>query len=284
MEATKRRIGFSSHCFSRAIPIEEVIELGLSHRFNAMELNVDATTFNPDVVKPSTVDWVAGISRSGEVRFSMHAPEDVNFAAPDSDGRKVAVQETEKAIRLAARLAIDTVVTHPGKVVGVDGQTRADGRQQTIEGIARCAQTARDLGVRLSVENLCHVTGTVAPSVASFLTMCEQIGLSLVAMTLDTGHTFVDGLVQTVNVMRPYINHVHIDDNSGAKSEHLELGRGALDFPAIAEFLRSFTGNINIELKRTGKENSMEQDAGPVLRSREYLRRLLDGSPRGIDG
>ena len=78
-----------------------------------------------------------------------------------------------------------------------------------------------------------------------------------------------------------YVNHIHLDDNSGQRSEHLELGRGNIDFQAIAGYLRKFEGSLNIELKRTHSDNTIEQDGAPVLRSREYLLRLLNGTPTG---
>jgi len=63
-----------------------------------------------------------------------------------------------------------------------------------------------------------------------------------------------------------------MDDNSGQKSDHRELGKGTIDFFAMADYLRTYEGIINIELKGYG-EDSMR----PVLRSREYILRLLEG-------
>lgn len=277
-----KRIGFSTHCFSRSLPIEEIIGFGLAHRFNAMELNVDQTTFNPEIVTNRTKHWIRGISESGEVRFSMHGPEDVNFSDYTAEGRQDAIRRVEAALRLAAELQINTVVIHPGKVPPESGLAgRAEAREQTVATIKRCAHIARSLGVTVSVENLCHVKGTVAPSIESFWEMCQDVDLSSIGVTLDTGHSFVDGLERTVSVIGQYVNHIHIDDNSGQRSEHLELGRGNIDFQAIAEYLRKFEGIINIELKRTRAGNTKEDDGAPVLRSRDYLLRLLNGVAGG---
>ncbi|RLB31785.1 MAG: hypothetical protein DRG87_01510 [Deltaproteobacteria bacterium] len=275
-----KRIGFSSHCFSRSLPIEEIIEFGLTHRFNAMELNIDQTTFNPEIVTDATRKWIRGISESGEVRFSMHGPEDINFSDSTAEGREEAIKRVEAALRLAAELKIATVVVHPGKVpVDRGPQGLAEAREQTVSALKRCAEIGRSLDVIVSVENLCHVEGTVAPNIKSFLGMCEQVDLATIGVTLDTGHSFVDGLENTVSVIGEYVDHIHINDNSGQRSEHLELGRGNLDFQTIAEYLRKFEGIINIELKRTYIDNTKEEDGGPVLRSRDYLLRLLNDVP-----
>ncbi len=275
-----KRIGFSSHCFSRSLSICEIIEFGRTHRFNAMELNVDETTFNPEIMTDTAKKMIREISESGEVRFSIHGPEDVNFSDSTDEGRREAIRRVEAALRLAAELKIATVVVHPGKVAVDFGNGGIVGvGAQTIAGIKRCTETARSLGVTVSVENLCHEKGTVAPNIKRFLEMCEQVGLSKIGVTLDTGHSFVDGLENTVSVIGEYVDHIHIDDNSGQRSEHLELGRGNIDFQAIAEYLRRFEGIINIELKRTKNDNTKEEDGAPILRSRDYILRLLDGVP-----
>ncbi len=276
-----KRIGFSSHCFSRSLSIEEIVEFGLVHGFNAMELNVDQTTFNPEIVTDTAKKWIRGISESGEVRFSMHGPEDVNFSDFTDEGREEAISRVEAALRLAAELKIATVVVHPGKFpVDRGPEGLAEAREQTVAALKRCAETARSLGVTVSVENLCHVKGTVAPNIKSFLEMYEKVDLATIGVTLDTGHSFlVDGFEHTVSVIGEYVDHIHIDDNSGQRSEHLELGRGNIDFQAIAEYLRKFEGIINIELKRTHIDNTKEEDGAPVLRSRDYLLHLLNGVP-----
>ncbi len=275
-----KRIGFSTHCFSRSLPIEEIVEFGLAHQFNAMELNVDQTTFNPEIVTNTTVKWIREISESRQVRFSMHGPEDINFSDLTAEGREEAIRKIEAALRLAAELKIATVVVHPGKAPvdrGSDGL--AEARKQTVSALERCIRTAGPLGVKVSVENLCHVKGTVAPDIKSFRGMCEEVDLATIGVTLDTGHSFVDGLQNTVSVIGKYVDHIHIDDNSGQRSEHLELGRGNIDFQAIAEYFRKFEEIINIELKRTHIDNTIEEDGAPVLRSRDYLLQLLNGAP-----
>jgi sugar phosphate isomerase/epimerase len=274
-----RRIGFSSHCFSRSLAIEEIIEFGLTHRFNAMELNFDQTTFNPEIVTVATKERIRRIGKNGEVRFSMHGPEDINFSAVTAESRKEAIMKVEMAIRLAAELKIATVVVHPGNVpVNGGPEAQAEAREQTVMALRRCSKTARPLGVTVSVENLCHLKGTVAHTIESFFKMCEEVDISSIGVTLDTGHCFVDGLAYTVAVIGDYVNHIHINDNFGQISDHLELGRGNIDFPSITAYLRKFAGIINIELMRTHSDNTIEDDGAAVLRSRDYLLRLLNGS------
>lgn len=275
----EHRIGFSTHCFTSYPPIEMVIDWCLKNEFNAMELNVNRTNFNYELLNHSTLRLLQRINQSGKVRLSMHAPTDMNFAAQEPEIRRDTIERTIQAIRLAADIGIEIIVLHPGQhALNISDMEHENALNRSISGIQECAIYAGDLGVNVSVENLCHVPGTVAPDIDSFMDMCEKIGLDLVGITLDTGHSFIDGLEHTVSVVREYVNHIHIDDNSGSKSEHLELGRGKLPFYSIAKFLREFRkGNINIELKPKLESKDFTKNGLPVLRSRAYLQALFEG-------
>jgi sugar phosphate isomerase/epimerase len=268
-------IGFSSHCFPKNTEMERILDFCEEHAFNAMELNTNTQNFDLRTVKEPVLARIRRMADSGQVRFSLHPSDGVNFADPTPEGRRRSLDKTEEALRVAAGIGVAIVPIHPGQVSrdATPGQVE-EGLSHTVAAIRRCAATARELGVGLSVENLCHVKGTVAPDIRGFMTMCETIGLSLIGMTLDTGHAaLVDGLEQTVAAIGRHVNHIHLDDSSLLRSDHLELGTGKIDFPAIAEYLRTFDGMLNIELKVRG-----EDYGGPILRSREYLLRLLSGS------
>jgi sugar phosphate isomerase/epimerase len=272
-----KRIGFSTHCFSRSLTIEEIVEFGLAHRFNAMELNINQSNFNPEILTDTTKEWIRSISESGAVIFSMHGPEDINFSAATDESREEAMRSVEAVFRLASELNIATVVVHPGQVPGDRGpQGLVEARKRTVTALKRCVENARSLGVTVSVENLCHLEGTVAPDIGSFFEMCREVDISSIGVALDTGHCFVDGLERTLSVIGEYVNYIHINDNFGKISNHLELGRGNIDFLSIAEYLRKSEGIINIELMRTAIDNTMKEDGAAVLRSRDYLLRLLN--------
>ena len=253
--------------------MEQILDFCLEHEFNAMELNSNLKNFHPQRVKESTLERIKKINGSGKVFFSLHAPEDINFSDSLEEKRADSIKRVEEAIRLASRLGIKTVVVHTGTIdEEATPEKLEEAVSQNISSIRRCALTAKKLGVLVSVENLCHVKGTVAPDILSFFEVCKKVDLSLIGITLDTGHaSLVEGLEQTVSVIGQYVNHIHIDDNSNQKSDHFELGQGKINFYAIANYLKRFKGIINIELKIYGKDY-----AGPILRSREYLLRLLD--------
>jgi sugar phosphate isomerase/epimerase len=268
------KIGFSSHCFPRDMEMGKILDFCEAYQFNAMELNTNGTNFDLLKVGASLLERIKKMSDSGKVRFSLHPSEGVNFSDALEANRRNSIEKVETAIGLASGLGIKTVSVHPGTVNGDGAPERVqEALSQTISGIRRCASTARQLGVEVNVENLCHVKGTVAPDIVSFFRMCEVIGFSLIGVTLDTGHAhLVDGLTPTLSVIGRYVRHIHIDDSSGKKSDHWELGKGEIDFYAMADYLRTYDGIVNIELKIYG-----DDCIGPILRSREYVLRMLGG-------
>ncbi len=254
------------------MPIEEILEFCFAHDFNAMELAVNSTNFDPPRVKAYTLMQIRELSDSGRIHFGLHGPE-VNFSDPKVERREESVRKLEEAFLFSSIFGIKTVVVHPGRIIGeVTHEKYREALSQTVSGIRQCALRAKTLGVIPSVENLCHEKGTVNPDIDSFLAMCKEIDLSLIGITFDTNHAgLVDGLERTVSVIGPYVNTIHFSSNKGQKSDHCPPQEGVIDFYDIEGFLRAFEGLTIIELNDTGKES-----AAAILRSREYLVHLLN--------
>ena len=275
------KIGFSSCCFPEEMPIEEIIQFCLDHQFNAMELSrksfflkaINSTNFNPPTVKASTFEWIKKISASGKIRFTLHGPGDINFSDALAERREDSIRRVEEAIHLSSILGIETVGIHPGRLMGeVTPEKLKEAISQNVSGIRRCALKAKELGVIVSVENLCHEKGTVNPDIDHFMAMCKEIDLSLIGMTLDTNHAgLVDGIEKTVSVMGPYVNEIQFSSNKGQKSDHCEPSQGVIDFYTVQGFFKKYNGITIIELNET-----KEESAGAVLRTREYLLNLLN--------
>lgn len=267
-----QRIGFSSCCFPEAKSIKDIIDFCLEHQFSAMELEINTTNFNPLKVKISTLEWIKELNVSQQVFFSLHSPGEINFSDPSPANRKESIKKVQDSIQLAADLDVDTVVVHPGRVIGEFSlENRRIALEQNINAIRQCALLAKKLGVIVSVENLCHEKGSVNPNIHSFFDMCKKIDLSIIGVTLDTNHAgLVDGVEKTVSIIGRYVNHIHFSSNKGQKSDHCEPAKGIIDFYAVADFLKYYRGLNIIELNQTGNDSG-----AAILRTRDYLFKLL---------
>ena len=259
------RIGFSSYCFPETISIEEMLQFCLEHKFNAMELAIGHSNFIPEELKASTLTLI----KNSGISFSIHSPwKVINFSDPAPERREISIKKVEDSIMVASKLGARIVVVHPGNVNGEVTPEKLDvAVEQNVSAIKQCALMAKELGITISVENLCHQKKSVTPNIISFLSMCKKIGLSIIGVTLDTNHAaLADGIAQTVSIIGEHVDHIHFSSNKGKKSDHCEPDIGVIDFHQIGGFLKKFNGLTIIELHEIGKES-----AGAILRSREYL-------------
>lgn len=62
------------------------------------------------------------------------------------------------------------------------------------------------------------------------------------AVCLDTAHALISGspLEPWLSVLKPYIRHVHINDNDGKEDLHLAVGNGTFSWDTYDEWIRSF--------------------------------------------
>lgn len=265
------KIGFSSSCFPGEKSIEEIVRFCLENHFTAMELVVNDTNFDIRNVNDLTIALIQDISSSGIISFGLHSPEDGNFSDPIIEKRASYEIQVTKSIKFAARLGAKFVVVHPGIVPYEFTKENLDfALEQNISAIQRCALTARELDVKVCIENLCHISGSVTPNIVGFMNMCEAIGLSLIGIALDTNHAgLVDGIEKSVSIVGDYVEYIHFSSNKGYKSDHCEPDVGVIDFFTIADFLRKFTGQLIIELNELGSESM-----NAILRTRDYLYRI----------
>jgi sugar phosphate isomerase/epimerase len=248
--------------------MEDILSFAQLHQFNAFEFALNDANFDPENLDEELCGQIRGMAGSGTICFSLHGPEEGNFSDADPQKRDDAMREMQNAIRLAKDLCIPRVIVHPGQVDGtITKESLREAFRQNVEGITQCFKTAKSLGVKISVENLCHQKASVTPHIQDFIELYRSLASSEIGITLDTGHAaLVDGIVMTVQVIGPYADHIHFNSNSGQRSDHVEPRKGVIDFYETADYFRSFNGTTIIELNDTGDESGEA-----ILRTRAYL-------------
>lgn len=78
-------------------------------------------------------------------------------------------------------------------------------------------------------------------------------GIKRLFVTLDVGHAFIYGgnaMIRRYIKTFDNISHLHLHDNNGERDEHLAIGHGKIDFPALAAELkkRGFDGTATLEV------------------------------------
>jgi len=185
------------------------------------------------------------------LNYSVHAPfADLNVASPSKPMLKASVKRLKKSMQYAWDLDSYLWVFHPGSKSGISSFYPGADWKQNASSIMDLHKTAKDLGLKIAMENLPEKYNFLMKTPQDFLSFYEETGLDDIGVVLDTGHANLEGQIQPFIQQLPRkITHVHISDNHGVTDEHLGLGHGAIDWQQFAKTLKAadFSGTILTE-------------------------------------
>lgn len=268
-------IAVSTYSFGPEAVARDVLEFALRHGIRGLELG-SWKLWQENLSPEERHNLRRAVAQEG-LRLSIHfIHRGVALAAHDPERRKMHLDQLLGTIRLLRDLGGEVVVLHLGQVAHptvpppqASEETRREALLLGIDTLKRAARVAEEEGITLCVENELQRPGDVVRSYRELLEVVRAVGSPAVGVTLDTGHAArTEGLEPALKLFGPLIRHIHIHDSQGGE-DHLELGRGALDFRPLAPFLRGFPHILTMECQDTGDPE------GAVLRSRDWLEALL---------
>ncbi|WP_031510437.1 sugar phosphate isomerase/epimerase family protein [Streptomyces megasporus] len=178
-------------------------------------------------------------------------------ADPDARGARVRLLLT--AVRVAADLGATAVHCFSGRTPPDTDEETA--WKRLAEAVAPVLEAARAAGVPLAVE---PEPGHLLADLAGFHRLRADLGdPDGLGLTLDIGHCQClepDPPADCVRAAAPWLRHVQIEDMRRGVHEHLPLGEGEIDFPAVLAALHEadYGGLVGVELPR-------DSHAGPDL-------------------
>ncbi|MGW7206352.1 sugar phosphate isomerase/epimerase family protein [Streptomyces sp. NPDC054837] len=188
---------------------------------------------------------------------------------PDPDDRARRVDLLIRAVRVAADLGAHALHCFSGITpTGTDQDTAWKRLAESLTPVLGAAATA---GVPLAVE---PEPGHLLATLTDFHRLRRELGdPELLGLTLDIGHCqCLEPLppAACVRAAAPWLRHVQIEDMRRGVHEHLPLGDGEIDFPAVLAALAGtgYRGLTVVELPR-------HSHAGPHFaeQSLPFLRR-----------
>jgi len=155
------------------------------------------------------------------------------------------VAETEKILTRAAEVALGlgvaTVVHH------TNGATLAGDGPQRLAAEADVLRRCHKPGMRWALETM----STLAHC-EYMLALADELGLEVAGVNVDTGHANLGdlGAARAVRMAGGRLITTHLQDNHGARDEHLPPGDGAIDWEDVAAALREigYPGCLMLEL------------------------------------
>ncbi|HUG18600.1 MAG TPA: sugar phosphate isomerase/epimerase family protein [Planctomycetaceae bacterium] len=239
------------------LPIEDCIDLAAEAGFDAVEiLHIQMRQEdNAYLQMLKRRAFVNGLALCG---FSTHQ----GFVSPDAESRNRNIEHTLKCIELAYRLGIPTIRVNTGRwgttksfdelmankgiEPRLEGYTDDQGFEWVIDSLEKCLKKAEECGVVLGLENHWGL-GRTAEGV---LRIVNAIDSPWLQVTLDTGN-FLENIYEQQKLMAPRTVYVQAKTYYGGGTWYtLEI-----DYPRVAEILRSVDYRGYISLEFEGKED-----------------------------
>ena len=229
------------------MPFRKAADLVQPH-FRHWELVSEAQHFLPDI-EP----YVSEFLETGGMSMSVHAPfSDINLAAFDERGRRYAVSTICEIIEISGRLGIGPVTLHPGVVGPIQRYDRERVAALTRKSLEDILAEAGDAGVRIALENMPVMKGTICQTAAELERMLEGLDMGI---CLDIGHANISGQIGEMLGLESRFVNMHVHDNVGGPTDqHLALGEGNIDFTLLRGL--GYRGNHVIEANNANMEEA----------------------------
>lgn len=133
----------------------------------------------------------------------------------------------------------------------------------------RCARIADKWELRLTMETR---AGDSVSNTDGFLRLSEAVDDPNFGMAFDTAHLHAQKEILPLSVekLRDRIFYIHASDNDSRTNEHLEIGKGTIDWVSLFQALRKhgFDGYVTLDI------GDCPDPKGAYQRSRDYLETL----------
>jgi len=155
----------------------------------------------------------SGFTRPSELAWDI--------SDPDAAVRNRAIHMHQHVIRAAAKLGANHVALHAGPQ-----ETGSDRLKASRDSIFELAETAREVSVKIAVENL--PPGHLGSSIADMQYLLDGSDSSVVGLCLDTGHAGIgpESPVDYINVFSDRLTAVHWHDCHQGQDAHRFPGMG----------------------------------------------------------
>jgi sugar phosphate isomerase/epimerase len=216
-----------------------------------LEISEFCTAYNMDKDFPM---WDSKVKSeiSGIDRRILHAPFNELFpSAIEPMVVEAARKRYAQSFSLARSYGINRMVVHAGHVPAIYYDIWFVKR--SVEFWKEYLKDKPD-SFRIMLENVLEEHPEPLAEIA------EKVDDPRLGLCLDIGHANINSrrpLGEWINVMSPYLKHVHLHDNQGIKDQHLELGEGTIQLSRVIEKIESLCPGTTYTLETLDPEKSI---------------------------
>lgn len=194
---------------------------------------------------------------------------DINLASLNPGIRAESVKQIIDQITLASDLGAKLIVVIPGKRHPLIAQSfETVWQNYARESVFRCVEHAEKNGIVFGLEN---GPSLFVDNAEKMLFVLNEVNSSQLKFVFDAANaSMVEPIDQALDKVKDNLVHVHLSDTDGKKWTHSPVGKGTIDFAAVAAKLKAmnYTGVSILET------TSREDPNGGIINSIEKLTAL----------
>ena len=249
---------------STTVILPEELESGLERikkvGFNEVELLWEPPHFSLGM---DSIEEIHSLMNRFDLSMRVgHSPiGGIDLASLDIGKRKASLAEVARSFTFFKELGAESVVVHPnGSYPDMFSMYREENRDASVtktkESILELVESAIDTGIKIALENLCHV-GSARPlhSMEDLFELIADMPREYVGLCLDTTHAKFSGHdpLQQLNVAADRLFTLHLHDTDGNGDQHWVPGKGIIDWDGFIGRLAdlNFTGSRTLEVAST---------------------------------
>ncbi len=207
---------------------------------------------------------------------SVHAPfsSEVDISRLDNGGQEFALEQVDKAIKMAERLGAGIVVVH-GSAEPIGEEERAKRLSKSRSGINILNQHVQSSGVRLALEVLPRTC--LGNTVDELQLLLADVPQEHTGACLDANHLANPSqLPDAVRQLGERIITLHVSDYDGIDEKHWMPFRGIVDWGAFANALRDIGYNGAFIYETRPEEGDTLEEKLEIIHSN--FQRILDSA------
>ncbi len=196
-----------------------------------------------------TLSEIRNIIETTNLVLTLHLPfSDLNLGSLNHPIWKESIRQMTRCLERASDF-VELAVVHPGHLSPLGMQLPDMAWQQNIEGLRAICDFADDSGIKIGVENMVNMQHIFGKQPGEILGMIESLERENAGLTLDMGHANTNGNVFEFLKDLSKVVHVHLHDNKGKSDEHLELGKGNINWKEVIPRFNGYKGRFVTEAR-----------------------------------
>lgn len=227
--------------------VEDCVNLAVKH---GLGIEVMAFAY-PDVLDGdwrSVLERYRGLLQPVPGMLTMHGPfMDMAAGSPDQQINEVCNGRFRHALRIAHELGAQIVNLHANFIGAIPNQAyRVGWHQRNVIFWSGIAEYAQQLGVTVVIENMWEFDPNIIGDVL------KEIDHPNLRACLDIGHAHLYSKVpfpKWLETLKPYLVHMHVNNNDGTMDIHGGLAGGFLDYPRLLAQVRELPNQPSITLE-----------------------------------